>query len=217
MLSTRINLLDKIRCNVENPHIADADRSPMETVHASAPPYRRPPPELSEHHFIYQKSTRFSTPEMLRPPASASAAKLTPWTVHDGKFFAATFAEEQPQPRAPQERRLQQRGLRRSRANREDRKKLRDMGISPAALERYSLRSAELLRVGAKSAEGEQAPSDLKGLGGNIVQLSSFEFNGDLMGSLLGVGSFSSVHCATHTADVRVTRAHWARQIGLID
>ena len=197
------------------------DASSDDQCGASPPvPARRPPPPprrglamfaeaptaQSPGAFEYQKSRsapRFATPEVLRGPRSTAGSRpATPWTVHDGQFFAATFAEEEPKGRAPQERRLQQRGLHQPLLlARED---LVLMGIAPATIERYSLQSAELLRrVSAASTANEPTPTDLKTLGGQVVQLSAFEFDGDLMGSLLGVGAFSSVHRATRTEDGR--------------
>ena len=80
---------------------------------------------------------------------------------------------------------------------------MREMGVSEATIERYSLRNAELLRVGAARTAEEQVPKDLQSLGGDLVQLADFQFHGDLLGSLLGAGAFSSVHRATRTSDGR--------------
>ena len=154
---------------------------------------------------VQKTHARSATPDVRRTSSAASKESATPWSVHDGQFFAATFADDQPRPRAPQERRLLQRlhSAKGSLLRREDRRLMREMGVSAATIERYSLRNAELLRVGVGSTAEEQVPKDLQSLGGDLVQLADFQFHGDLLGSLLGAGAFSSVHRATRTSDGR--------------
>jgi hypothetical protein len=112
----------------------------------------------------------------------------TPWTVHDGKFFSDAFGSGEG--RAPNERKLlmPQMQMRQPLLREDDRRRLRQMGVKPSAIERLGQRTVELMLTGTS---GVIVPEHLKGLGGTVAQIDSFKVEG-----LLGFGSFAVVQKA---------------------
>ena len=124
----------------------------------------------------------------------------TPWTVHDGQFFAKTFGDEEDEkkPRAPQEKRYKRIKRHQLLLGRADRRRLREMGMKASTIEKLALRGAELLNQG--KSDKVVVPEKLQGLGGKVIKLQDFRMEVGLH-SLIGLGSFSSVHRATRIAD----------------
>ena len=114
------------------------------------------------------------------------------WTVHDGKFFAQSIAERRP--RAPTERLVLKAGV----IKPLDRQAMKELGIAASAVARMGERNSQLLqdaslRGGSIWADEEviTPPPALQELGGTQISIREFRIS-----SILGLGSFSSVHAA---------------------
>lgn len=124
-----------------------------------------------------------------------SFGSKTPWSVHDGKFFAKAVFEEQP--RAPQEKRFVERerkaGNMAGRLGPQARVHLRELGIPASVIERVAARQLQLMEEGNSPLV---LPARLKDLGGNIIPIDELRIQ-----ERFGLGAFSSVHRATLRSD----------------